>query len=278
MSNEKNATGARAACLTVLVAVLLTGCAGQETAQIDITPNIQTACPTSAPAETPAETPVASPVAEKTPVMTAPLEPQPAKTSEGRTVAAEGFYYEKLDDAIKARKTGMSNPEEGGDIAYADLRYIVVKYRDFDGVEHSGELIANRKVARELCEIFMELYAAGYPIARMRLVDDYGEPGDDNLSMADNNTSSFNYRRVTGSGTLSRHSYGLAVDINPVMNPYIDGSRIAPPNAEPYADRSKKLPGMIDHDDLCYKLFTDRGWKWGGDWDEPDYQHFSKSP
>ena len=95
--------------------------------------------------------------------------------------------------------------------------------------------------------------------------------------MAANNTSAFNYRRVTGSKTLSRHSYGAAIDVNPLFNPYMDDGRIAPPEAAAYADRDREFPGKIDHDDLCYRLFIRNGWSWGGDWSgDKDYQHFSK--
>ena len=72
-------------------------------------------------------------------------------------------------------------------------------------------------------------------------------------------------------------AYGAAIDINPVMNPYIVGDRVAPENGAMYVDRSLDLPGMIGHDDLCYQLFIAHGWTWGGDWSgDKDYQHFSK--
>ena len=144
----------------------------------------------------------------------------------------------------------MSYPADDKNIAitYDDLRYIGLLYVDFDGKEHEGELIVHKKLAKEVTQIFHALYLAEYPLACVRLVDDYGEPGDDNLSMAANNTSAFNYRRVTGSKTLSRHSYGAAIDINPLYNPYIDGNRIAPENGAKYADRSLDFPGKIDHD------------------------------
>ncbi len=231
----------------------------------------QKPAPTDTPAmATPGHTP------EKTPEPTSALEPAPAQTEE-KTKVADGFYFMKLDDSLKKRITGMSFPEKDARIAYGDLRYIGLLYMDFEGNKREGELIVHRKLAREVTEIFLELYRAGYPLASVRLVDDYGEPGDDNKSMAANNTSAFNYRRVTGSSTLSRHSYGAAIDINPLFNPYIVGDRVAPPEAAPYVDRSKDFAGKIDHDDLCYKLFHAAGWSWGGDFKgDKDYQHFSK--
>ncbi len=197
----------------------------------------------------------------------------------GKKEIADGFYYMALSDDLKKRITGMSYPKDDDDtqISYDDLNYIKLCYYDFEAEVHDGELIVNKKLAKEVTEIFYELYKAEYPLESVRLVDDFGEPGDDNLSMAANNTSAFNYRKVTGSKKLSRHSYGAAIDINPVLNPYIDGDRVAPENGAEYVDRSLDLIGMIDHDDLCYKLFTQRGWTWGGDWSgDKDYQHFSK--
>lgn len=235
-------------------------------------------------------TPEASMAPMITPISTTipTVEPAPtmnvataASDDNERVLIADGFYYIKLTDEIKTRITGMSFPADWVDckITYDDLIYIKLKYYDFEGnVHEDGELIVNEKLAGEVTQIFYELYKSKYPFASIRLVDDYGEPGDDNLSMSANNTSAFNYRYVTGTETLSLHSYGDAIDVNPKLNPYIDEGRISPVNGAEYADRSLHLPGMIDHDDLCYQLFTEQGWKWGGDWDGyKDYQHFSKN-
>lgn len=235
--------------------------------------------PEDAPAKTQApEQASASPTAGAT--ATATPTAVPAVEEEAvKTYIADGFYYQKLDDALKKRITGMSFPADDEDckITYDDLRYVGIRYVDFSGKERDGELIVNRKLAKEVAEIFLELYEKKYPLASVRLVDDYGEPGDDNRSMAANNTSAFNYRRVTGSSTLSRHSYGAAIDINPLYNPYIVGDRVAPPDGAAYVDRTQDFPGKIDEDDLCYKLFTERGWEWGGHFKtNKDYQHFSK--
>ena len=99
--------------------------------------------------------------------------------------------------------------------------------------------------------------------------------------MADNNTSCFNYRTVPGKSKLSNHSYGRAIDINPLYNPYVrtkDGKvLVSPQNAEEYADRSADFPYKIDREDLCYQLFTEHGFEWGGAWNSSkDYQHFEK--
>ena len=131
-----------------------------------------------------------------------------------------------------------------------------------------------------MLEIFRELYENDYPIEKMLLIDEYG--GDDDLAVADNNTSCFNYRVVAGSKKLSRHALGLAIDINPFYNPYVtypDGVKhSSPPGSEPYADRSVDFPYKIGgKDDLCLQLFDAHGYTWGGRWKSvQDYQHFQK--
>lgn len=197
----------------------------------------------------------------------------------------ESFYYEPLSDNLRRYITGVSFPElsensENSDISYEELRYVHILHYDFDGNLAEGELICNAAIAQDLVEIFHELYRNEYRIEEVKLIDEYD--GDDNLSMADNNTSCFNYRNVPGSTSLSKHALGRAVDVNPLYNPYItyneDGSEnILPENATDYADRSKKFPYKIDEDDLCYKLFTEHGFVWGGNWNScKDYQHFQK--
>lgn len=213
-----------------------------------------------------------------------------------------GFYYEPLNETIKQRITGISYPvtESLADktaipsvnmiaddtvpaVSYDDLRYVRVLHYDFDDREKEGELICNKAIAEDMVEIFYELYQSDYQIEQIRLVDEYS--GDDTLSMMDNNTSCFNYRVVDGTDSLSKHAYGLAIDINPFYNPYIvfgrneDGSDyISPKGSEVYADRSQNFAYKIDENDLCYRLFKEHGFTWGGDWNScKDYQHFQKA-
>lgn len=188
------------------------------------------------------------------------------------------FYYEEITDEIFARMDGKSFKADCT-TERSDLRYIRVLHVDFDGNTRVGEFVANKKMAQDIVDVFYELFLASYPIEKIVLVDDYD--ADDNLSMADNNTSCFNFRRVAGTSSLSRHALGMAIDINPLYNPWIyerDGVTIIdPPGATPYVDRQGDSPYIIDHDDLCYKLFIQHGFKWGGDWsNSKDYQHFSK--
>ena len=138
-------------------------------------------------------------------------------------------------------------------------------------------MICHRVIAEDLLEIFEELYEQGYPIERMRLVDEYGAVDED--SMADNNSSCFNYRVISHTTIISKHGLGIAVDINPLYNPYtkmVDGARtVEPANGEAYLDRGADFPYKIDENDLCYKLFIEHGFEWGGAWtSSKDYQHF----
>lgn len=196
-----------------------------------------------------------------------------------RFVYQEGFFSQSLTEDIKERINGLSYKEDCT-ILYEDLRYLSVLYVDFNEETQTGEIICNKAIAEDLLEIFYELYCNGYQIDKIRLVDEY--EADDDLSCADNNTSCFNFRKVYGSDTLSKHALGLAIDINPFQNPYVtypNGTeRISPPGSEPYADRSSGLAHMITEDDLCYQLFTEHGFTWGGHWNSlKDYQHFEKS-
>lgn len=197
----------------------------------------------------------------------------------GMTLYADGFSYEPINDEVKQRIYGLSYKEDCT-VPYEELRYVRVRYIDFDGLSQEGELICNKAIAQDLVEIFYELYQASYPIEKIRLIDEYN--ADDDLSCLDNNTSCFNYRVVGGSTNLSKHALGLAIDINPFYNPYVtypNGvERISPPGSEPYADRSLDFPYKIDESDLCYQLFAAHGFTWGGHWKTlKDYQHFQKS-
>ncbi len=158
-------------------------------------------------------------------------------------------------------------------VAIEDLRKLTLRYVDFDGVDHEGEMIVHVDVAEDLLGVFVEIHARGFPIERMEPIEHFD--GDDDASMAANNTSTFNCRPITGSDSWSEHSYGWAVDINPIQNPYERDGEILPPEGEPYLDRSNERPGMVTRPGVV-DLFDDLGWGWGGDWDSlVDYMHFS---
>ena len=187
------------------------------------------------------------------------------------------FAAEPIPDGVWARmqgKTYKENPYIGRD----DLRHIRALHWDYDNQMHVGEMVCNAQIADRVVSILRQLFDAQYPIQRMLLPDVYD--ADDETQMRDNNSSCFCYRAVAGTTVLSKHARGLAVDINTLYNPYYkdrtDGTRyIQPATATDYCDRTWDFPYKIDHDDLCFRLFTAAGFEWGGDWTScKDYQHF----
>lgn len=173
---------------------------------------------------------------------------------------------------VTAERLG-SSWRSGCPVGPSQLRLVRTSYLGFDGVIRQGEIIVASVVAEDIRAIFGDLYRARFPIRRMRTVEHYGS--DDDASMAADNTSAFNCRQITGGGAWSRHSYGRAVDINPVENPYVKGSTVLPPAGSGYLDRSWHRPGMIHSSDAVVDAFDARGWDWGGSWNTlKDYQHF----
>ncbi len=191
------------------------------------------------------------------------------------------FYYEPLSDEMINKIYGISYKADCP-VPYEDLRYVHILHINFNNEIMEGELICHRDVAQDMVEIFYELYVQNYQIEKVRLIDEYG--ADDKLSMIDNNTSCFNYRTVEGTNSISKHGLGVAIDINPFYNPYVtknnDGTDyISPPGSESFVDRNKDFAHKITEDDLCYQLFTEHGFLWGGHWKyTKDYQHFYKEP
>lgn len=165
---------------------------------------------------------------------------------------------------------------EGCPVSLADLAYIQITYWGFDNQTHTGSLIVHKDLAPEVVTIFKALYQHKFPIHSMKLMDEF--KGDDNASMAANNTSAFNCRQVTGRpGEYSQHSYGRAIDINPLLNPYVQDKKILPAKGAPYVDRNQSAPGKIVNHDFVYQEFSNHGWDWAGNWfDVQDYQHFEK--
>lgn len=182
------------------------------------------------------------------------------------------FSMLPIDDVLFESMQGKSYVENEF-VKREHLKFINVTYYDFDGQRQYGELIAHEKIAKDLLEIFEILYDAKYPIYSIDLIDTYN--GDDEASMAANNSHAFNFRTIAGSNYLSNHAYGLAIDINPLNNPYIKNNFITPEGSDTFLDRSNYQQGMILKDDICYEAFVSRGWQWGGDWVSlKDYQHF----
>ena len=197
--------------------------------------------------------------------------------------AQEGFSIEPISNAVKARMIGKSYPKEGASIALSDLRYLRVKHYDAEGNVKNGEIVVNKAIANDVIEIFKELYKIKYPIQSVKLIDDFN--ADDEVSMRHNNSSCFCYRVVKGSKRLSKHSRGMAIDINTLYNPcfvvdptgksaYKKGT-LQPATAEKYVSRKTKYPYTLTAEVVA--IFKKHGFKWGGDWGtKKDYQHFEK--
>lgn len=186
------------------------------------------------------------------------------------------FKYKFLGKGIKAKVKGVSWKDEGL-YSIDDLVYINVTYWGFDSKPHIGELVMHNKVANDIIDIFKILYRNKYPVEKMRLIDEYKASDID--SMKDNNTSALCVRKITGKkNEYSKHSYGIAIDINPKQNPYVKDDIILPYNSRDYLNREYIRKGMIIKGDICYKAFVNRGWYWGGDWTRlKDYHHFEKN-
>lgn len=184
------------------------------------------------------------------------------------------FRVDTIGDSVFRRMQGRSYPE-GCTVKRSDLRYLTVSHYDLDGQIRQGELVCNKRIAADLIDIFRALFRARYPIARMQLIDDY--EADDERSMEANNTSCFCYRVVNGSKKLSKHAEGLAIDINPLYNPYVKGEKVLPRSGRSYLDRTASFPCKIERNDLLCRLFRQHGFRWGGAWRSvKDYQHFEK--
>jgi D-alanyl-D-alanine carboxypeptidase-like protein len=203
-------------------------------------------------------------------------------TTPGARAAQAGpaftFSASRLGPATRRRVTG-SSWHPGCPVALADLRLLRIGYWGFDGRAHVGRMIVAAGSVTAMRRAFGTLFAAHFPIRRMRLVDDYG--ASDFASIDADNTSAFNCRNATGSTRFSEHAYGRAVDVNPIENPYVYPSGTTVHAASrPFLDRSRHRRGMSFHGGVLVRAFAEAGWKWGGDWRPPsatDYQHFSST-
>lgn len=185
------------------------------------------------------------------------------------------YSMSTIGPGLAARMTPTSW-RPGCPVPLSQLRYLRLSHLGFDGREHLGELVVHVDAVVPVIAAFRALWNERFPIARMQLVDDFG--GNDDASMAADNTSAFNCRTVAGTGRWSEHAYGRAVDINPIENPWVSGGSVSPPAGASFAFRSVVRPGMFLSGSPAVRAFTDLGWGWGGYWgSSKDYQHFSAS-
>lgn len=223
-------------------------------------------------------TPEPTPTEATEQVSTATPTPPPTPTPNVRRGTAQ-----PIPDDIRTYMTGRSY-KQNSNISLDDLSYLTIPHYDFNNNIQEGHMVVNSSLAEDVLDIFAELYDIKYPIERMELVDNYN--ASDYESIEDNNTSAFNYRESTsGSGKLSMHALGRAIDINPQINPYVraDGTG-KHQNAAEYWSRNKSKwtsdiakDAYIGTDSEIYNIFIKHGWKWGGNWTSyRDYQHFEK--
>lgn len=173
------------------------------------------------------------------------------------------------EDAISGKKEEI--PKE----ILENIKLIGLKYYSFDGKIHQGQLVIDKRLASDITIIFNIALEEKFPFQSVVPISDERFGWNDNKSMEANNTSAFNYRKLTGGKNLSKHAYGYAIDVNPYFNPYIKGDTVLPKGARYTINRE----GALMSDGKIVKAFKKLGWIWGGDWKSlKDYQHFEKSP
>ena len=165
---------------------------------------------------------------------------------------------------------------DGCPVGPDQLRRVTLSYWDFDGKLQTGAVVVNADAVDAITTAFRRLFDERFPIRRMDTIDRFG--GSDDASMAADNTSAFNCRFAVSAGPpqWSVHSFGRAIDVNPLENPYVFGGDVLPPAGAAYVDRADVRPGMAVVGGPLVEAFAAVGWPWGGRWGgSPDYQHFS---
>ena len=163
---------------------------------------------------------------------------------------------------------------EGCPVGLDALATVEVSHWGLDGRVHTGRLVVAGAHADAIVRVFERLYADRFPMQSVRPAREFG--GDDDAMMRENNTSAFNCRRVAGGSRYSDHSHGHALDLNPLINPYVRGDRVEPPGGRAYLKRDPTVPGLVVDPGPAVAAFAEAGWKWGGHWSSAkDYQHFS---
>ncbi len=255
----------------VLAAVLVSGCGdGADTQAADpvaltTLPIIEAATTTTSPAIETADRSGTTNVPVPPPTTTPPL---PTTT----TAAPPPTFSYTVEPVT--RETVWASWNEDCPLHFEDLSLLKMRYWNFNGRAVTGQMVINSKVVDDVVAAFEGLFNIRFPIERMALVDEY--EGDDKAAMRANVTSGFNCRFVDGTDNWSNHAFGLAIDINPLINPWAREGNVLPLEGTKYANREHPIPGMINLGDRPIAIFGDLGWTWGGVWTSADYMHFSQ--
>ena len=260
----------RALTVTMVAALAMTACgtSGASDAPPEAIP-LTSLAPVVAPPTTDSSVPEAAtsgelprPPATTTPPLPTTTVPEPPPT------------FEYSMSPVTA-ETVSESWREGCPLPWENLTLLTLSYWNFDGRPVKGRMAINTSVVDEVVAIFDKLFAIRFPIERIALVDDYG--GDDEAAMRANVTSGFNCRYVDGTERWSNHAFGLAIDINPLINPWAREGNVLPVEGTVYAEnREDPIPGMINTGDRVVAIFEQEGWSWGGVWQSADYMHFSR--
>jgi hypothetical protein len=236
----------------IIVSLLVIGCAAVEPATTTDTTAVTTTS-TSSTSTTSSTTITTAP-------STTTTLPSPVFTSFIRDVDAERLAHSWTSDCPVA-------PDE--------VVEVELTHWGFDGQTHEGAIVVARSEGENIADTFEMLFDIGYPIESVIPIGDL-PPGVEDDDPDYNNTSGLHCRRATGSSRWSDHARGLAIDINPLLNPFITPRTLWPANSERYLDRALGEPGMITAGDPVVEAFSAHGWHWGGYWESiKDYQHFS---
>lgn len=193
------------------------------------------------------------------------------------TELAETFLIKNIPEELAAKMQQKNIWTPDCPVSLERLKLLEVRHYDFSGEVQTGKIIVLDKVAENVITIFKEIFSIKFPIYSIKTIDEFG--GDDELAMQENNSSAFNFRPIAGTKTISMHSYGLAIDINPLQNPYLvidEDSKdvtIHPKKGADYLNRSNIRPGMVEQ---IVPILRKHGFTvWGGEWNTPiDYHHF----
>jgi hypothetical protein len=218
----------------------------------------------------------------------APVEVSPSPDQAETPPASEGEERTRFAGRISPLPTPLAAEmrgttwKPGCPVPLSGLRLLRFNYWGFDGEVKRGPMVVNASVASDVLWVFGQLFEAQFPIKRVGLTREFKESRLETDPHTHRSvTASFNCRPVVtpaGAGdTFSQHSFGLAVDVNPLQNPYVrEDGWVRNRFARPYVDRSRNLLGMIEEGDVVVLSFAAVGWAWGGNWSGgKDYMHFS---